>query len=66
VIDPPVKHDQSFYNVNLPPREMHTFRSASFYWARDGQALLFADRRTNFRLCFYLSSKTKRPRMFMC
>lgn len=43
VMYPVVKGNEPFYSVNLPPQQTHIFRSDSFYWAPDSQALIFAD-----------------------
>jgi hypothetical protein len=43
VIYPAVAGDWPFYNVDLPNSQTHTFRSDSFYWAPDSNALIFAD-----------------------
>ena len=43
VIYPVVRGGEPYYSTNPPPQEAHIFRSASFFWAPDSQALIFAD-----------------------
>jgi hypothetical protein len=40
----PVAESQSFpNNINLPESETHVFRSATFFWSRDSNSVVFAD-----------------------
>jgi hypothetical protein len=43
VIYPVVRGSEPYYSTNPPPQQAHIFRSDSFYWAPDSQALVFAD-----------------------
>ncbi|MGI9072920.1 MAG: hypothetical protein ACR2JB_16795 [Bryobacteraceae bacterium] len=43
VIYPVVRGSEPYYSTNPPPQQAHIFRSDSFYWSPDSQALIFAD-----------------------